>query len=199
MPAIEVHVTTDATEERPALRADAQRNRSRIIATARQAVAREGIGASLRAIARDAGVGLGTLYRHFPTRDDLLQEVLQDSFDTLTLRAQALAHEQTPLDALESWMDELIASTATHQGLAAAMLDKTQDPASSLHRSCHALRQEGDVLLASAQADQMVRPDIAGADLMALVSALAWLCNQKMLEAEERRRMLDLVMGGLRR
>lgn len=188
----------EAQTIRPSMRADAQRNRERILETARIVVAEQGTEASLRGIARDAGVGLGTLYRHFPTRDDLLQEVLQSSFDDLTERAGVLAATTSPLEALETWMDELTASTATHQGLAASMVEKRMDPASSLYDACNALRGSGADLLRRAQEAGEIRPDIEGADIMSFVAAVAWLCDTDSLEPEKRRRLLRLVMEGLK-
>lgn len=182
----------------PVVRADARRNRQAIVEVARTAIAKQGTQVSLRSIARDAGVGLGTLYRHFPTRDALLQEILQSSFDELTHRSEALVRTNGPLEALESWVDELVASTSTHQGLAASMVEKLRDSTSSLHEACASLRQSGAQLLRRAQAAGLVRPDMEGADLMSLVSAIAWLSDREELTPERRKHLLDLVMGGLR-
>lgn len=182
----------------PAIRADARRNREIILQVARAAIARDGTEASLRSIARDAGVGLGTLYRHFPTRDALLQEILQSSFDELTRRSEALAATHGPLEALENWVDELVASTSTHQGLAASMVDKLREPTSSLHEACASLRKSGDKLLRQAQQANAVRPDMEGADLMSLVSAIAWLSDREELTPQRRKHLLNLVMDGLK-
>ncbi|KRB80950.1 hypothetical protein ASE00_16485 [Sphingomonas sp. Root710] len=181
------------------MRADARRNREIILQVARTAVAQDGTEASLRKIARDAGIGLGTLYRHFPTRDALLQEILQSSFDELTRRADILAGMHDPLEALEIWVDELVASTSTHQGLAASMVDKLREPASSLYEACASLRRAGDRLLGAAQSADRIRPDMEGADLMSLVSAIAWLTDREALTVERRRHLFNLIMDGLKK
>lgn len=181
------------------MRVDARRNRESILQVARATIAKDGTQSSLRSIARDAGVGLGTLYRHFPTRDALLQEILQSSFDELTKRSEALALSKGPLEALESWVDELVASTSTHQGLAASMVEKLRDPTSSLHEACASLRKSGDKLLRNAQKAKLVRPDMEGADLMSLVSAIAWLSDREELTPKRRKHLLNLIMEGLKK
>ncbi len=180
------------------MRADAQRNRDNILTVARAVVAKDGIEASLRGIARDAGVGLGTLYRHFPTRDDLLQEILQSGFDELTEKARALELTDGPLEALENWMDELATSASTHQGFAASMVEKRLDPTSSLHEACSSLKLSAEHLLRRAQQAKVVRSDIEGADLMSLVAAIAWLADRETLNPEKRKRLLMLLMQGLK-
>lgn len=192
-------MASKALVDQPAPRADARRNRETLLRVARATIAKDGTEASLRSIARDAGVGLGTLYRHFPTRDALLQEILQSSFDDLTRRSEALAESSGPLEALETWVDELVASTSTHQGLAASMVDKLRDPASSLHEACASLRKSGNKLLRRAQAAGLVRPDMEGADLMSLVSAIAWLSDREELTPQRRKHLLSLVMEGLKK
>lgn len=192
-------MASKAIAHEPTIRADARRNREAILQVARVAIARDGTEASLRSIARAAGVGLGTLYRHFPTRDALLQEILQSSFDDLTQRSEALALTKGPLEALENWVDELVASTSTHQGLAASMVDKLRDPASSLHDACASVRHSGAKLLRRAQEADLVRRDMEGADLMSLVSAIAWLSDREELTPERRRHLLNLIMEGLKK
>ncbi len=191
-------MASEVHTDQPPMRADAQRNRENILKVARAVIAKHGTEASLRSIARGAGVGLGTLYRHFPTRDALLQQILQSSFDELTERAGVLASTDSPLDALENWMDELAASTSTHQGLAASMVENRQDPTSSLHAACSSLKKSAENLLGSAQQAKVVRSDIEGADLMSLVAAIAWLSDREALKPEKRKRLLKFVMEGLK-
>lgn len=90
------------TERKP--RADAQRNRERILEVAREVFTKHGAGATLDEIARQAGIGAGTLYRHFPTRDALVEAVFRSEVETLTSAGQRFAAEQPPVDALRSWM-----------------------------------------------------------------------------------------------
>lgn len=160
------------------MRADARKNYEHILAVAREVFAEQGAEASLRDVARRAGVGVGTLYRHFPTREALLEPLLRESFDTLTARASALETAETPGDALVSWLRETIAVTHGNRGVITSMTDAIAEPDSALHASCVSLRASGSRLLERAQAAGLARTDIDGADLFALVGALAWLNDQ---------------------
>jgi AcrR family transcriptional regulator len=163
------------------MRADAKKNHDHLLAVARDVVTRQGADASLRDVARRAGVGLGTLYRHFPTREALLEALLRASFDGLTARAGELANSSAPDDALVSWLREAVAVAHNHRGVVASMMAAIADPNSVLHASCVTMRAAGTRLLARTQAEGMARTDIDGADLFALVGALAWLGDQPSL------------------
>jgi AcrR family transcriptional regulator len=160
------------------MRADAKRNYERLLLAGQQAVAEHGADASLRDVARRAGVGLGTLYRHFPTREALLEALLRASFEGLAARAEQLEASNAADHALVSWVRETIGFTHSHRGVLALMMDAIEDESSALHVSCVALRAAGGSLLARAQAEGKARPDIDGAELFDLVAALAWLREQ---------------------
>lgn len=160
------------------MRADAQKNYNRLLAIARTVVLEQGADASLRDLARRAGVGLGTLYRHFPTREALLEALLRASFDELTARASELGTSCSAENALISWLREVIAFTHNYRGVTTPMMAAIEDPDSPLHGSCVTLRAAGARLLACAQAQGVARTDIDGADLFALIAALAWLNDQ---------------------
>ena len=160
------------------MRSDAKKNYDLLLEVGREVVAEQGTEASLRDVARKAGVGIGTLYRHFPTREALLQALLRESFDRVTTRAEALEASGPVDDALVSWLREMVALTHSHRGLIASMTAAIADPDSALHASCVTLRGSGTRLLARAQAEGRARRDIDGTDLLALVSALAWLNDQ---------------------
>jgi len=104
------------------LRADAQKNHDHLLATARGIVLDRGAQASLRDIARQAGVGLGTLYRHFPTREALLEALLRADFDALARRAETLAQEPDAARALVTWLREAVAVTHGFSGAIALMV-----------------------------------------------------------------------------
>jgi AcrR family transcriptional regulator len=160
------------------MRSDAKKNYDHLLDVARHVVAEHGAEASLRDVARQAGVGIGTLYRHFPTRESLLEALLRESFDEVTAKASKLEASGLVDDALLSWLREMVALTHSHRGLIASMTAALADSKSALHTSCVALRASGARLLARAQGEGKARPDIDGTDLLALISALAWLNDQ---------------------
>jgi AcrR family transcriptional regulator len=160
------------------MRADAQKNYDHLLAIARAVVLEQGADASLRDIARRAGVGLGTLYRHFPTREALLEALLRVSFDELTTRVDELETSSSPDDALLLWLRETVAFTHNYRGVTTSMMAAIEEPDSALHGSCVKLRAAGARILARAQARGMARTDLNGADLFALIAALAWLGDQ---------------------
>lgn len=160
------------------MRSDAKKNYDRLLAVAGEALAEHGAEVSLRDIARRAEVGLGTLYRHFPSREALLEALLRSSFDLLTEKARQLETSSDPDDALLSWVREVIAFAHTHRGVIAPMMGAIEDEASALHASCIALRAAGAALLARAQAHGSARKDMDGAELFDLIAAMAWLREQ---------------------
>lgn len=160
------------------MRADAKKNYEHVLEVARVVIAEQGVNASLRDIARKASVGIGTLYRHFPTREDLLEVLLRESFDAVTAAAAQFEAAQSPDDALVSWLREMVALTYSSKGVIASMAAALDDQESALHDSCILLKASGARLLARAQADGIAWKDIEGIDLLALVSAMAWLNDQ---------------------
>jgi len=160
------------------MRSDAKRNYDLLLEVGRQVVSEQGTEASLRDVARKAGVGIGTLYRHFPTREALLEVLLRESFDQVSAHAEELERSGAAGDALVAWLREMVALTHSHRGLLASMTDAIDEPDSALHASCVTLKGSGARLLARAQAEGHARLDIDGTDLLALVSALAWLNDQ---------------------
>jgi AcrR family transcriptional regulator len=163
------------------MRADARKNYDHLLAVARDVVTEQGADASLRDIARRAGVGLGTMYRHFPRREALLEALLRASFDELTAKAAEREASGSPDMALVSWLRETVAVAHHYSGAIALMVAAIADPDSALHASCVTMRAAGARLLARAQAEGMARTDIDGADLFALVGALAWIGDQPTL------------------
>lgn len=179
------------------MRADARRNRDRLLAAAREVVAGHGAeAASLRDVARRAGVGLGTLYRHFPTREALLEALLRAGFDGLTARAGELEESDSPGLALVAWLRETVAVAHEYGGAIASMVAAIADPDSALHASCVTMRAAGARLLVRAQDAGEARADIDGEDLFALVGALAWVADQPAL-APRAGRLFDVVAGAV--
>ncbi|MDD7965447.1 TetR/AcrR family transcriptional regulator [Actinomycetospora lemnae] len=174
------------------MRADARKNYDHLLEVARGVVAEHGADASLRDIARRAGVGLGTLYRHFPTREALLEALLRTSFDELTAHAADLERTGTPEEALLTWVRDCTRFTTTYHGVTEIMVAAIEAPDSALHASCVALRAAGARLLLRAQEAGVARPGMDGTDLFALIAALAWLGDQAAL-APRAEHLFDVI------
>ncbi|MFD7408590.1 TetR/AcrR family transcriptional regulator [Streptomyces sp. NPDC059866] len=178
------------------MRADARKNRDHLLAVAGAAISEQGVDVSLRDIARRANVGLATLLRHFSTREALLDALLHTSFGELTAKADALETDDSPGDALVSWLRDCVGWTTEYRGAVVLMAAAIADPDSALHASCVTLRAAGARLLARAQAAGLARTDIDGDDLFALVEALAWLGDQRSL-APHADHIFDVVASAL--
>ncbi|MFD8222389.1 TetR/AcrR family transcriptional regulator [Streptomyces sp. NPDC059697] len=179
------------------VRANARRNRDLLLAAAREAVAEHGTEASLRDIARRAGVGIGTLYRHFPTREALLEALLNANFDALRARAETLLASPAPGDALLTWLAELAAGSATYQGLPESIMNALADEESGLHTSCAHMRSAGGQLLERAQQTGSVRSDVTVSEVIALALGLAWAAERSVEPADLVARLLSTAMYGL--
>ncbi|MCW3059149.1 MAG: regulatory protein TetR [Capsulimonas sp.] len=160
------------------MRADARKNHSHLLAVACEVVTEQGADASMREIARRADVGLGTLQRHFRTREALFEALLHLQVDALTQKAAELETSSPPDEALVSWFREGVAFTHSYSGVCALLASAHADPDSALHASSTALQLVGARLLFRAQAEGTARADMDGVDLFALMSALAWLADQ---------------------
>ncbi|MGW0433692.1 TetR/AcrR family transcriptional regulator [Micromonospora sp. NPDC003197] len=178
------------------MRADARKNYDQLLAVAGAVVTEEGADASLRDIARRAGVGLGTLYRHFPTREALLEALLRANFDELAAKAAELETSGSAGDSLVSWLRDFVASAENYRGVIASMVAAISDPESALHASCVAMRAAGARLLARAQAEGAARADIDGTDLYALAGALAWVGDQPAL-APRADHLFDVIASAI--
>jgi AcrR family transcriptional regulator len=178
-------------------RADAQRNYEHILAVARTVIEQDGTQASLRDIARRADVGLGTLYRHFPTRDALLETLLRQEFNRLTAEASALLTRSAPAEALQIWVRDFLHNSSAYRGLPASLMSTLTDRNSPLHESCQAMRGAGANLLSRAQEAGFIRADVDGTDLFALVNAVGWITEQAPSLAIRREKMLSLILDAL--
>jgi AcrR family transcriptional regulator len=179
------------------VRADGRRSHGDLLAAAREAFAEQGTEASLREVARRAGVSIATLYRHFPTREALLEALLRDAFDTLRARAADLLAAPDPGQALVTWIGELAAACTRYDGLPAAVMGALRDPGSSLHASCAGLGTAASDLLARAQRAGHVRADLRTDELLATVYAMAWAARQAPVTLDAGDRLLQLLVEGL--
>ena len=163
------------------MRSDAQKNYDRLLAVGRDVVTEHGAEASLRDVARRADVGLGTLYRHFPTREALLEALLRTNVDELTAQAADRETSSTPENALASWLRDSVALTHEYRGVAGLLTAAMEDTESALNASCVELHNAGTRALDRAHTAAVARADVDGTDLFALVAALAWLYDQPSL------------------
>ncbi len=190
MPNAETDVT--ALAPRPQ-RADARRNYEKLVSAAREAFAEDGTSASLEDIARRAQVGIGTLYRHFPTRQHLLEAVYLDEVEAICRSAADLA-DLEPWDALVTWLRQFVGFAATKRALAQEMLGTIGSDA-EVFRTCRvAISSAGDELLGRAQAAGAVRADASFIDIARLLGGIASIDS----DPEQIERILDIVIDGLR-
>ena len=194
--------TTDAragsgsTGARPQ-RADARRNAESVLVAAHEVFGEQGADASLEEIARRAGVGIGTLYRHFPTRDVLVQSVMQEELDALEARAAELLESDDPADALASWLREHLAAASVCRGLGASAMIKMLDHEDDA-LPCEAMRRAGAALVARAQEAGAVRADVDIDDLMRLVNAIGLATEDAPNGAVQAEHLLAVVIDGIR-
>ncbi|GAB3451543.1 TetR/AcrR family transcriptional regulator [Actinophytocola sediminis] len=158
--------------DRP-LRADARDNRARLMATARQVFAEHGVDASLRDVARRAEVGIGTLYRHFPDREALLEALLGDGLDSLRASAENLLAAASPGDALVVWLGEFAAGSATYRGLPSSVLSAVHDEGSPLYAACSGMTIAASALVLRAQRAGVVDQGVTITDLCTLAAGIA--------------------------
>ncbi|WP_173100756.1 TetR/AcrR family transcriptional regulator [Actinomadura verrucosospora] len=188
---------TTADETRPGrpLRADARRNRERVLAAARETFAESGPDASLNEIARRAGVGPGTLYRHFPTRQALLAAVLADRVERLCAYADRLIASEPPEVALSGWLHAFLEHATGDHGLGGAALTKPP----GVDFDCHtAIREAVGRVLAGAQRAGAARADVTAADLLQLVVGVALATEEAAHDPGQPGRLLALVEDALR-
>lgn len=180
------------------MRADARRNYERLLAEARTAFTEHGTDASLEDIARRAGVGIGTLYRHFPNRTALMSAVFQGELDGLLARSRELLASPEPCRALVAWLRAIVTHASTYRGLSRALMAAQTDKASALSRCSLPLRDAGSMLLARAQQAGAVRGGVDIADLMQLTNAISLAVEQSPDDPELADRLLMLTLTGLR-
>lgn len=180
------------------MRADARRNYDRLLGEARASFAQHGTDASLEDIARRAGVGIGTLYRHFPNRHALMNAVFQEALASLLARSRELADAESPCTALVEWLGAIVTHAGEYRGLAQALMSASGDENSALAQ-CHVpLRRAGARLLARAQESGAVRADVSIDDLLQLTNAIALAAEQTSGDPALADRLLLLTLRGLK-
>jgi AcrR family transcriptional regulator len=189
------------------VRADALRNRERLVEVAQSAFATNGIDTSLEEIARQAGVGIGTLYRRFPTREDLIAAVLAERYLKLAEVALVLAEErEDPDSALTEWLTLLIEHMAIYRGLSMAVKEAMHDQTTALGRTCKEMIDGGERLLREGQRAGVFRSDVTFSDVLALCSGIVTATERRNEKAAvdpdfaplNPYLLLDIVLRGLR-
>lgn len=187
-------VDAGSTTRRP-LRADAQRNYDRLVESARATFTESGGDTPLEEVARRAGVGIGTLYRHFPNRLDLLETIYREDVDRLSGLARTLTDEREPWEAMEAWLEEFSAYAATKRVLFQEIVAMAGKDAQVFIHSRAAIGEAGALIIGNAQRAGVARADIEVSDVTRLVGGCTMMPGA---DAAQQRRMLQLVLDGLR-
>lgn len=194
----QIAVTADQAiaEETPRgpKRADARRNYERLLAAGRDAFAERGEATSLEEVARRAGVGIGTLYRHFPTRQALLEALYVNEVEDIS-RSAALLDDADPWNALNVWLGRLVGYLTTKRALASELLNYLDEDA-PLFRECRgAVFAAGEPILKRAQDAGVVRPDVDFADVLQMVGGIT---RMNVTDSGQIERVLRIALDGLR-
>jgi AcrR family transcriptional regulator len=180
------------------VRADARRNYDRIVEVAREVFREQGYDASLDEVAKRAGVGPGTLYRHFPKRENLLDAIMQSWVDRVTETAdKALAYEGADRDLLLRWFEDYVELISQHKGGPAKLTSAMGDPESPIRTKCQVLAEANDRVLARLREDGALRDGVEPIQVCRLVGGVATIADNSELDADAVRPMLEVVADGL--
>lgn len=183
---------TDLQLQRPK-RADALRNHEKLVTAARELFAEHGTSAPLEDVAERAGVGIGTLYRHFPTRQALLEAVYLEEVEAMARAADDL-NALPPWDALSRWLHQYVGFAATKRALTEALLEAAPD-SNVLLRCRVAITEAGNALVERAQRAGVVREDTSFQDVGRMVAGIAMVPTT---DDDQKTRLLELALDGLR-
>jgi AcrR family transcriptional regulator len=183
-----------AGTERP-MRSDARRNRERLVDAAREVFEEDGAGASMEAIAKRAGLGVGTLYRHFPNRLDIVEAVYETDVGELAAAAERAVAELEPWPAVESFFDAFIRYARTKQALLGELQQAFEKNPELRSRARSLIESSFDLVIERAKDAGEVRSDVDGADVTQLVSPM---CVNANIPEEQRRRLVGMILDGLR-
>jgi len=178
-------------------RADAQRNRDRLLVAATDAFAEEGQDVALETIAARAGVGIGTLYRHFPNRSALIVEAYRHEVDSLCSSAPDLLAQYPPDEALREWMERFARYVATKRGMGDALRSAVASESPLFGDTRTKIVDTLRLLVGAGAAEGSLRPDVDPEDVMRVMGAV-WHVPMGTGWQTDVRRMLDLLVDGLR-
>jgi AcrR family transcriptional regulator len=176
------------------LRADAERNRQRILVAAEELFLERGASVSLDEVAKRAKVGAGTLYRRFPTREALLAATSNERFTAVAEASRARDADHKPEDALRQFLEELALNTSVYQSLAASLGTVIQHGTPG----CNAITEEGHRLLRRAKEAGIVREDASFDDIICVVSAISIAVEKDSEPAPRIAHLVDLLFNGMR-
>ena len=179
------------------LRADARRNRDRLVEVAAVAFAEKGVATSLEDIARQAGVGIGTLYRHFPTREHLVEVVYRRELESLADAAAELAEKHRPDVALEEWMRRFVSYIATKRGMSNSLKTLMNSNSTLFAEGFSNIRSAFERLVRAAGENGLIRTDIDTADLLQALSSIYSMTDSPDWR-ERSHRLIGLLMDGLK-
>jgi AcrR family transcriptional regulator len=179
------------------LRADAQRNRDRLLDAAVRAFALEGPDVTLDAIAKDAGVGIGTLYRHFPTREALVDAAYRNELARLCDAVTELLQTMPADEATRTWMDRFVDYMTTKRGMADALRAVIASGGNPFAHSRDRLTAAITTLLHAGAAAGTIRSDVEPVDVLMSLSGVSLAAGEP-AQRDQARRLLDLLMDGLR-
>lgn len=186
-----------ATRAPRPLRADARRNRDAVLRAARETFGEEGVLASLDGIALRAGVGNATLYRNFPTRDDLLAAVMESDIGTALAEADELARSLTPREALAEWMVLLTWQLRIWHDLPYCVATAYDDPESPLYSACNPLLVRTGVLLDAAKASGDAADAVTRDEVFELITTLSWGVDRFRDDEQAGRRRVEMGTAGV--
>lgn len=201
-------VTTGVDEAKPdaqsdsgkPMRADAKRNYEKLISAAREAFAERGSEASLDDIAKRAGVGPGTLYRHFPTRDALIDVVMREWVVSVQADSQAVIESDAePREALATWFADFIGHMSLYRGAAAKFVACMDDPTTPIYRKCQVLSAANDQVLVHVAKSGILREDVDSREVMRMISGVASVIDQASMTQKEAEPMLEIILNGITR
>jgi AcrR family transcriptional regulator len=190
--------TTPAVWDDPpsGMRADARRSRAKLLQAATEAFAEHGADAPLEDIARRAGVGIGTLYRHFPSRLDLQSAVFLSQVKGVCAQADDLLLNSPAEQAFAAWVRLLTRYMVTKRGLSKALVDSLGRDSELISSCSLAMRETVERLLKHAKEENVIRPDVTALDVLRLVHGIGVATEQVPGDAE---RLLSMMLDGLRR
>jgi AcrR family transcriptional regulator len=180
------------------MRADAQRNRDRLVEAAREVFREQGYDASLDEVAKRAGVGAGTLYRHFPSRDVLMDAIMQSWVDRVNDSAdKVLLHEGEPRDLLLAWFETYVDLISLHKGGPAKITSAMGDTTSPIVTKCQTLASATQRVVDRLEEQHALREHIEAVQMCRLVGGVATVADNAGLDRDAVRPLLEVIADGM--